>query len=64
MLDITMCKGKDCPLIESCYRYTTDVSECQSYFTESPFENGRCEVYWGDGIQEIYETIQKFKKSE
>jgi hypothetical protein len=61
-LDIPMCKGRDCPLTESCYRYTVDVSKCQSYFIESPFKNGRCELYWGDDIQGIYETIQKFKK--
>ena len=60
-LDIPMCRGRDCPLIDSCYRYTVDVSKYQSYFTESPFKNGRCELYWGDDIQGIYETIQKFK---
>jgi hypothetical protein len=59
---IIMCKGRDCPLTESCYRYTVDVSKCQAYFTESPFKDDRCEVYWGDDIQGIYETIQKFKK--
>jgi len=63
IMDVTMCRGRDCPLIESCYRYTVDVSKYQSYFTESPFENGRCEVYWGNDFQEIYETLQKFKNT-
>ena len=38
MPDISMCKGKTCPLKESCYRYTATPNEFrQSYFTAIPY---------------------------
>lgn len=47
MLDITKCPGKDCPLKETCYRYTATASEyAQSYFVEPPFNDGKCNHYW------------------
>jgi hypothetical protein len=48
MADITKCEGKDCPLKESCYRYTAIDSEYrQAYFTESPYSvlNKKCDEY-------------------
>ena len=39
MSDITMCQGQDCPLRESCYRYTATPNEYrQAYFYASPRE--------------------------
>lgn len=53
MPDITMCKGRDCPLRESCYRYTATPSEYrQSYFVTDPIElrdDDDCD-YWIDNI--------------
>lgn len=48
MPDITMCEGLECPLKESCYRYTATPNEFrQSYFLEIPLkEDGECEHYW------------------
>ncbi len=49
MADITMCEGKDCPLKETCYRFTAIVNEFrQSYFTETPYnkEKENCEYLW------------------
>lgn len=49
MPDITMCKGEDCPLKESCYRYkATPDPIYQSYFTVIPFnsEEKSCDTYW------------------
>ena len=51
MPDIAMCKGKDCPFKEKCYRYTATPDEfLQSYFTESPYEpkENICSFYWED----------------
>jgi hypothetical protein len=46
MADITKCEGKDCSLKESCYRYTAPPSEYrQTYFTEPPIKDGKCEYY-------------------
>lgn len=49
MADITMCKSKDCPLKEKCYRFLAVANEYrQSYFVESPFDKelNKCEHYW------------------
>ena len=53
MPDITMCKGQvgaiECPLKDSCYRYTTKPSEfMQSYFVIVPFnkESKTCDYFW------------------
>ena len=47
MADITKCQGTDCALKESCYRYLAPVTEWrQSWFSEFPFKNGKCDHYW------------------
>jgi hypothetical protein len=47
MPDITMCSGKDCPLKETCYRYTAKPSEYrQSYFLSPPNKGKKCDYYW------------------
>jgi len=51
MADITMCKGENCPMKETCYRYKAVPSEYwQSYFTKLPLEiiEGKveCKFYW------------------
>ena len=51
MSDITMCTGKECPLKETCYRYTAPKNEYrQSYFQFVPYdhESGDCEFYYAD----------------
>jgi len=49
MADISMCSGKDCPLKDSCYRYTAEPSEYrQAYFASSPYSfiSKKCLMYW------------------
>jgi hypothetical protein len=49
MPDITMCKGNDCPLKESCYRYTATPDDLwQSYFMNPPYdeEKKECDHHW------------------
>ena len=48
MPDITMCKGKECPIKDTCYRYTAKASDYQSYFSEIPydFKKKECDNYW------------------
>ena len=59
MSDITMCKGTDCPMKDSCYRYTANKNELnQSYFTEQPIKDGKCEMYWSDTSQRIFEQLK------
>ena len=46
MPDITMCNGQGCELKSTCYRYKSTPSIRQSYFIESPIEDGQCDYYW------------------
>mgnify|MGYP006998149801 CR=1 FL=1 len=38
MPDISKCKGGDCPLKDSCYRYTVIPSDYQSYLYSLPYK--------------------------
>ena len=48
MTDISKCRGTDCPLKESCYRYTAKEGMWQSYIFDVPYdkEKKKCEYYW------------------
>jgi hypothetical protein len=48
MPDISKCKGEDCPMKETCYRFTANANEfMQSYFMNAPIkEDDSCEYYW------------------
>lgn len=58
MADICKCFGQigaiDCPYKEKCYRYTAKASDYQSYFMELPLKNDKCDHYWGDGGEAIW----------
>jgi hypothetical protein len=46
-----MCVGEGCLKKESCYRFTAQASERQSFFTEAPFfvifgDKQGCDYYW------------------
>ena len=59
MADITKCGDKECPLKESCYRYTAPTNEYgQSYFVDSPREDVKCDMYWGDKAESVYGQLK------
>jgi hypothetical protein len=63
MSDITMCLGTDCPYKETCYRYTAKPNEYyQSYFTEAPIKDGKCDMYWGDNAEAIFNQLKDIVK--
>ena len=47
MPDITMCKGDNCPIKETCYRFAATPSKWrQSYFAETPIkEDNTCDHF-------------------
>ena len=57
-----MCGDKECPIKETCYRFTAKSSRYQSYFCKSPREiikdtkntivGFKCEYYW-EAMEEI-----------
>jgi hypothetical protein len=63
MSDIAKCGGFDCPIKESCKRFTSPANEFwQSYFLNPPHykdENGfRCDMYWGDNAEQLWQELQ------
>jgi hypothetical protein len=61
--DIAKCLGTNCPHKESCYRFTAKPSEYwQSYFTEPPIKDGKCDFYWGDLSEAIWGQLQDIVK--
>jgi hypothetical protein len=61
--DITLCLGTDCPYKETCYRYTAKANEYyQSYFTEPPIKDGKCDMYWGDNAEAIFNQLKDIVK--
>ena len=63
MADITMCKGTNCPQKETCYRFTAKPNEYrQSYFMEAPIKYGKCEMYWGDKAELVFNQLKEIVK--
>ena len=54
MPDITMCTGIDCPFKDQCHRYTATPSEYQYYFADPPIKDGKCDHYWGENAEFIW----------
>lgn len=51
MTDITMCKGEDCPMKASCYRFLAEEDqENQTFFSKPPFiieeDEAKCKFHW------------------
>jgi len=59
MADITKCVGTDCPVKETCYRFTAPVTDFQqSWFCNCPLKDSKCDMYWGENAQSIYSQLQ------
>lgn len=57
MPDISMCKGDECPIKESCYRFTAKPSEyTQSWFVDVPYSKvmERCDYHWNVNTAKKY----------
>jgi len=62
MSDITKCNGVNCPVKESCKRFTAESGVWQSWFAESPIKDGKCEMYWGKTQESIMDTLKNIMK--
>ena len=58
MTDITKCKGIDCSIKDKCKRYTAIESMLQSYFVESPIKDNKCDMYWGEDAESIFNQLK------
>ena len=59
MSDITKCKGQGCPAKELCKRYTAEESFLQSYFLEAPIKDNKCDMFWGENAEAIFNQLNK-----
>jgi hypothetical protein len=61
MPDIAMCWGENCPIKETCYRFTATPSKwMQSYFVDAPIKEGNtCEYF-----MEIWDKPKKEDESK
>jgi hypothetical protein len=59
MADITKCSGFNCPLKDNCKRYKAIDGMWQSYFTEVPYKDGKCEMFWGEKNESILKQLKK-----
>ena len=48
MPDISKCNGTNCPLKETCYRYTSEPNEHWQAYGDFSYneETNECEYYW------------------
>lgn len=48
--DVTHCVGQECPLKETCLRYTAVIVGKQDFFASAPYNflTHSCELYWDD----------------
>ena len=58
MPDIAKCLGTDCPYKETCYRFTAKPSDWQSYFSVPPIKDGKCDMYWGENAEAIFNQLK------
>ena len=53
-----MCKGENCPHKESCYRFTAHPSDYQSYFLKAPIKDNKCDMYWRENQENIWNQLK------
>jgi hypothetical protein len=57
-MDYTMCYGGSCSLKEKCKRFTSTANEHrQAWFIDVPYEDGKCDMYWGENQESIYNQL-------
>lgn len=53
-----MCHGTECPFKDTCYRYTAEDNPArQSWFTKPPIKDGKCDMYWGEQSESIWNQL-------
>lgn len=60
-----MCRGKDCPKREGCYRYRAlpDVI-MQAYFSISPYENENCTCFMSIGLGRKVRSVEAIEADD
>ena len=59
MSDISKCSGKGCKMKKECYRFTAKAGVWQSYFTNPPIKDGKCDMFWGKTSESVYNQLKQ-----
>lgn len=57
-----MCPGTGCPHKETCYRFTAKPDEYQWKFSTPPIKDGKCDMYWGENAENIWNQLKEIMK--
>ena len=67
-MDITLCKGDNCPVKEKCHRYKENPEIDNPIFLVEPYiiDNGvfKCDLFWGDYNQDVMGTLLDILKGK
>ena len=67
-MNITMCKGGNCPLKDQCFRHTAKPSEYQDYFIVVPYKiqnnEFKCNYLWTDNNQRVLNQLESILRGE
>lgn len=44
-MDLTMCKGENCPIKNECLRHIGTESLYQAFYMKAPYKDGACEKF-------------------
>lgn len=62
MSDITKCSGFNCPLKNNCKRHKSIDGMRQSYFTEPPYKDGKCDFFLAEQNESVLNQLNKIMK--
>jgi len=70
-MDITICKGNNCPIKDKCHRHTAKAEpQYQSYFVNPPFKINEetntfhCDMFWGEQQESIMFQLESILKGK
>lgn len=65
MADITKCGDELCPMKDKCRRYNAKENDYwQSWFSESPRDGDKCDMFWGDQSEAIFNQLKDILNGE
>lgn len=66
MPDISKCSGLECPLKKTCYRFTSEASDWQSYLLEAPYDTTKnsCDYHMAIWAKQTVTNCNPLSSSE
>lgn len=61
-MKLTKCEGTDCPLRFACYRFTKPIEYPQQFFSQVPYYDGNCQMFWGEKSESVWQQLTEILK--